>query len=301
MFNATADCFPDDSPISISFGTILFVGIGLSYVSQHVSLIRSRRTAGLSWVMLCVANISNFCSLLNAVLLSWVVPCCELPSTSSANCYELWLPLLQIGMPSLHLVPIYIEYLVLWHPEEKKTESGEQEGTTSESSWRARLRRVSRWMDRHEKSLSRLGFVAFVVLFLFLLTAVGAVLTFVPGSGSTERFAEVLGGFASVSNMVQWLPQIISTLRAGKVGSLSVLMLALQVPGGVAVVIFNTVVTPSSITTWGPFLLSAAQQFLLLCICIVFTVRDWRKERSHGKISPSTTTDSGESDRLIVN
>ncbi len=277
-------CHRGDSDLGVAFGSILFVGIGLSYVSQHVKLLRTRSTVGLSWVMLFVANVSNFCSLLNVIVLSHTFGCCSLASTSSRECYELFLPLLQIGMPSLNLVPIFVVFLCLWRPDPTLAVT-DREGKES------RLRRLMRWADANEAVLSRAAFGVFAVVFLVGFSTIAAVLTLVPGAGDAVSFAEALGGVASVSNMLQWLPQIFSTLRSGKVGSLSILMLALQVPGGLAVVIFNTVVEPSSITTWGPFVLSAAQQFVLLVICLVFSVRDYReKNKEVGNVSSSEET-----------
>ena len=271
LLNTTRVCGAgDESGISVAFGTVLFVGIGLSYVSQHVKLLRTRSTAGLSWAMIFVANVSNFCSLLNVVLLSHTLACCSVPSTTSQECYELFLPLLQIGMPSLNLVPIFVMFLLFYRPRE------ESEKLRLEGFW---WQRVVHWADVHEGMLARISFILFVSVFVIGFSVIGAVLSYVPGAGDKTLFAIALGAMAGVTNMVQWVPQIFSTLRSGHVGSLSMIMLTLQVPGGLAVVIFNTVVSPSSITTWGPFVLSAAQQLILLVICIVFSVRDWRARR----------------------
>jgi hypothetical protein len=79
LFANATDCAPDEKGISIAFGTVLFVGICASYISQHIKLISSRSTLGLSWMMLFVANLSNWCALLNVMLLSRI-SCCALQS-----------------------------------------------------------------------------------------------------------------------------------------------------------------------------------------------------------------------------
>jgi uncharacterized protein with PQ loop repeat len=294
LLNTTRMCGAgNDSDIGVAFGTILFVGIGLSYVSQHVKLLRTRSTAGLSWAMIFVANISNWCSLLNVLLLSHTFECCRAPSTSSRECYSLFLPLLQIGMPAANLAPIFVMFL-LFHKPHRSSEKLRMEG----SLWR----RAMHWADAHEGLLARVSFAVFVCVFVVGFSIIGAVISYVPGAGNRTLFAIALGGMAALTNMVQWMPQIFSTLRNGKVGSLSIIMLALQVPGGLAVVLFNTVVSPSSITTWGPFVLSAAQQFILLVICIVFSIRDWRARRKgDAAADDEPTTDADETTALVVN
>ncbi len=340
--NATSSvCAPDESSLGIAFGTILFVGIGCSYISQHIKVLSSKSTQGLSWMMLVVANLSNWCALLNVVLLS-KVSCCVLDTTSSENCYELFLPILQIGMPSINLLPLFAFFLCFQTVHFDKVHSDHQSAAAS-----GRLARMLHWMDQREKLFARLSFLVFLVVFVFGFSVTGAVLALVPNAGDVVLFAQVVGIISGVTNCIQWIPQIVATLRNGHVGSLSILMLALQVPGGLAVVIFNTVVTQvvlfvfcvlcfvfcvlcfvlccvvlccvsvcvfklqlcgwffflklckkqSSITTWGPFALSALQQFLLLIICIVFAIRDWRRRKYQAVEIASTD----ETEKLIVN
>ena len=143
------------------------------------------------------------------------------------------------------------------------------------------------------------AFVLFLLVFVVGFSTIGAVLTYVDTSGSAELFARVCGGLGAATNILQWTPQIIATLFYGHVGSLSIIMLALQVPGGLAVVVFNIFfVADPDITTWGPFLLSALQQLVLLIICIVLAIRDWRRGKTRQLLEVSA--DQDESDDEIT-
>jgi hypothetical protein len=158
-------CAPDENGLSIAFGTILFVGIGCSYISQHVKLLFTRSTEGVSWMMLFVANLSNWCASLNVVLLS-SISCCVLPDTTAENCYELFLPILQIGMPSLNLLPIFIMFLCFQTVQKKETTRHQGTG---------RLARLVAWVDEREVLFARASFLVFFVVFVCGLSTVGGV------------------------------------------------------------------------------------------------------------------------------
>ena len=291
--NATAEetiCCPFEKPLSVSFGTILAFGIGCSYISQHVKIFQRKTSLGLNWLMLLVAVVSNFCSLLNVLLLSDIFSCCG-AGIGTLQCFEKSIPILQIGMPVLNLIPIYCWFLIFY----ERSPSAFAPGIRL-----TRWQRLIQWLDDNEKIASRISFLFFIIVFLVGFSTLGAVLTYAQTNGSPVVFAEACGALGALLNMLQWTPQIISTLRSGQVGSLSIIMLLLQVPGGFAVVLFNTVfVAEPNITTWGPFFLSATQQFVLLIICIVLAVRDWRKKRKSEKEGENATGE--EKAKLLVN
>jgi uncharacterized protein with PQ loop repeat len=284
-----AFCQPEEVPISISFGFILAVGIGCSYISQHAKILIKKDSFGLNWQMLLIANISNFCSLLNVLLLSDVFFCCDL--VDSKQCFEKWIPILQIGMPAWNLIPIYIEFLV-YHKEheiEKKPIFNN---------------RFFIWLQKNDYFASKLFFLLFMLIFVVGFSLTGALLTYLsPSPDAAFSFAYVCGGIGAVTNMLQWVPQIITTIRNGHVGSLSIIMLALQVPGGYAVVFFNAfIVKHPNITTWGPFALSATQQLLLLIVCIVFSIRDWRlNKKAKTEVLEEESDISAEEKALLLN
>ena len=143
-------CCPDEAPLSLAFGTCLWIGIGCSYISQHAKILSRRSSAGISWLMLLIATISNFCSLLNVLLLSDVFECCGL-LVSRKQCYEKWIPILQIGMPAINLLPIFCFYLIFYREPDSLAPSKLINETERLSWWR----RIVRWINEREKTASR--------------------------------------------------------------------------------------------------------------------------------------------------
>lgn len=268
-------CDPQESALSIAFGTILATGVFCSYISQHVKIFVRRSATGLSWTMLLIANISSWCALLNVVVINWPsLKCCNIISTTPKQCYELILPILQIGMPSINLIAIYSWFLLFFEQKEVSEDVLNVDiGRPSLRWWR----RLVRFTKRYERFSSRVAFLGFIVAFVFCLSLIGGLL--IAFHGDWVMFSRVMGALSAITNMFQWTPQIITTLRSKQVGSLSVIMLALQVPGGYLLTYFNLFIAQTDVSTWGPFLLSSTQQLVLLIICIVYTFRDWRKAR----------------------
>ena len=69
--------------------------------------------------------------------------------------------------------------------------------------------------------------------------------------------------------MVQYFPQIVATFKYKTAGSVSLVTLAIQAPGNLAVVIYQ-LLAGSSLPTWLPFLSSFVQQTILIIEILVF-------------------------------
>jgi uncharacterized protein with PQ loop repeat len=52
-------------------------------------------------------------------------------------------------------------------------------------------------------------------------------------------FGAALGGVSSITSILMWLPQIVYTIRNRDGGSLSLVMLCIQMPGNLAAVYFQ--------------------------------------------------------------
>lgn len=121
--------------------------------------------------------------------------------------------------------------------------------------------------------------IFFLFCFCFALPSL-VVAAFLVGftgkSTATVTFGSAYGIISTVATIIMWLPQIILTYRKRDPGSLSLLMLLLQFPGGVAAVYFQAIMEQESFTTWSPYLASALEQ-LILIILIVY----YKFKRSH--------------------
>jgi uncharacterized protein with PQ loop repeat len=117
-----------------------------------------------------------------------------------------------------------------------------------------------------------IGIVITIVLFVgFLVHGVGSVYV--------VTMSKFLGTFACFLCMAQYLPQIITTCKLRDHGSLSLLVLALQAPGGFVNSMFMWLGQGDDWTTWVSTMASAIQQVILLTICMFFKCRKKRRMR----------------------
>lgn len=113
----------------------------------------------------------------------------------------------------------------------------------------------------------------------------------------------LFGIFSTVTVILKWAPQIWKTFRRKAVGNLSVLMLAMQLPGNLLVVYFQGVVNRAHWSTVLPYAVSAVEFAILLALCLYFIIRDWWRSRQAAKYSllPSGDDDSNSGDLRTIN
>jgi hypothetical protein len=216
--------------------------------------------------------------------------CCN--QVSAGRCQELLLPVYQIGSPVFQLLIVYVLFLV-FHPSRSRSadehhvkaivqDSIEILHEAQPSPPTTRFARLWDWLNRHEFALSLLGFITYILVALIVFSAIGLYIDLVDGDNSSQAifYARVMAFLAVALNIAQWAPQIWVTARNRHVGSLSIIMLALQTPGGLLIVFYNAFIDPSDWSTWLPFIFSASMQFILLVMCIAFTYRDWKKRKA---------------------
>lgn len=90
----------------------------------------------------------------------------------------------------------------------------------------------------------------------------------------------ILGLIGTVAVIVQWAPQIWTTFKLGSAGSLSVVMLLIQLPGTVAVIYFQAYVNKAHWSTVLPYIVSVIEFVILISLCFFYMARDryqmWR-------------------------
>lgn len=86
-------------------------------------------------------------------------------------------------------------------------------------------------------------------------------------------YGTILGAIGGVFAVCQYIPQMVTTCKIKGPGSLSMLLLAIQAPGGLLSVSFMAFANKDHWTTWLPIFVAACQQGILLGICIFYTLR----------------------------
>lgn len=83
---------------------------------------------------------------------------------------------------------------------------------------------------------------------------------------------------------MQWAPQIVKTVRARSVGSVSMAMLAIQAPGSFLVVYFQWFLRGENVSTWISYFLAGVQQVLLLSICLLLVIHRCLRRRRQAQL-----------------
>ncbi|KAJ3277391.1 hypothetical protein HK104_003340, partial [Borealophlyctis nickersoniae] len=125
--------------------------------------------------------------------------------------------------------------------------------------------------------------VAYSLLFYFIVSTTLVVsLLFLGHDGSFESDAIniIAGAFGSVAMgaaIVQFLPQIFHTWTAKRVGALSIPMMLMQCPGSFVFVYSLASQPGTNWTSWFSFLITGTLQFVLLVLCIIYTIQEKRE------------------------
>lgn len=96
-----------------------------------------------------------------------------------------------------------------------------------------------------------------------------------------SRFSQVIGIISAVVVVIQWSPQIYTTWQLESAGALSIPMLLLQMPGSLSTVFFQAFVDGADFSTWGPYLVSAIEQAILVIMCMAFWCKSWARVQSY--------------------
>eukprot|EP01119_Soliformovum_irregulare_P006903 TRINITY_DN1930_c0_g1_i2.p1 TRINITY_DN1930_c0_g1~~TRINITY_DN1930_c0_g1_i2.p1 ORF type:complete len:291 (-),score=56.29 TRINITY_DN1930_c0_g1_i2:184-1056(-) len=209
--------------------------------------------------MLAIAMASAFFTAINSGIIKWKeVSCCL--KISVLNCLKNNLSTEQLLSSLFCIVVFYALFLVYFDlkPTEKET---------IESKFRARRR----------------AFLALIVVVLIslILAILAGVMYYNLGTSSDVmiKYAQGLGITSMILVLIQWAPQIFTTFRNKSAGSLSVLMLLMQLPGSLLVMYFQAILNAADFTTWMPYLFQFIQQVILVVMCAIFHFKDWRESR----------------------
>lgn len=155
-----------------------------------------------------------------------------------------------------------------------------------------RTRRVKRRTKEWGLALSLSWLVAFHFLFIVLVTLLlvtslpptsfpppeeTAAIIMGPSSRLlVSRWAAFLGFTSTILAAAQYVPQIVHTARAKLVGSLSIPMMCLQVPGS-AIFVYSLALRPGvNFTSLAAYVCTGILQGVLLGLCIAWRIRERR-------------------------
>ena len=295
-----------DSVAPLILSILMCVGIFLSYLPQHLKIIQRKSSDGLSaWYQLLGA-LSMLCILENALMTSFrnINQC---STVSALECSTNVMVLLQVIVQSfcfMFMVSLFIWYFPLHR---RYIPSASIRSRYSDTQSLIDNDDVSKHLsDGHDEMLdphllsnhkreltaeySRALNIGIVIFGFALVTfAVSSGLMIVSGdpaeSELTSVWADILGGFSTSVALLQFIPQLVQTFYSGEVGALSIPAMLMQTPGSFILVYTLSNVPNAKLSTWITYVVTGVLQCCLLVMCIIFTIRDRRREKQELDVS----------------
>ncbi|KAJ2768103.1 hypothetical protein IWQ56_003071, partial [Coemansia nantahalensis] len=261
---------------------LLCVGTFLSYLPQHIKILKRRSSDGISPYFILLGAAGAGSNITNIVLLQFIaLQCCTVQTLGV--CLASLLGIAQVCIQGGMFYITFVLYMAFF-PEQAKYESaaaGPEEGAATEPGGDAEAqpllagasdgprRATLEWETALWVAAAVVTHASICILMSSLLVmAVG------PYAAPTRTWASLLGLFSLCLTCMQFFPQIVKTWRSGTVGALSIPMMLMQTPGGF-VFAYSIAIRPGvNWSSWISTFVAASLQAVLLAICLAFDARE---------------------------
>ncbi|KAJ3429787.1 pq loop repeat protein [Anaeramoeba flamelloides] len=265
--------------LGITTGIILGLGSVLSYLPQVLKLFKRRSVLGINFIFIFFCTLNQFFAAANALILNLpkTIACAQV---GFGKCYSSLLAMLQITGLWVMFFPVPLLF-ILFHNNYESIKS----------------RRQSK---REQKKYKLYAFMyALIVLGVVVVALIATVSISIQGPCSViaRTLAQILGVVSGIIVLFQWIPQIYSTYRFKGAGSVSVITLAVQAPGGFINVAFMIFISKEKFSTWFSFFVNTIQVIILFTMIIYYHLKSKIKIKNKKKYS----IDLKENEPLISN
>ncbi|KAF2871793.1 PQ loop repeat protein-like protein [Massariosphaeria phaeospora] len=241
-------------PLTAGRNSFLVVGILVSYLPQHVKIISRRSSQGLSPLFVLLGMVSATASIANILTLpasTRDMACCK--QIGGFPCAAALLGIAQLAVQWACFFFIVLLFLIFFPRNPEDAEDQDESLPT----WKEAV------------------LVLALSLAFFIFAFLGSVIFVYAASSYLQGWANFLGLFGTALAAVQYIPQITTTWKLQKVGSLSVPMMCIQTPGSfVFAASLAARLGPGGWSAWGLFILTGLLQGCLLVMCLGFLWRD---------------------------
>ncbi|KAI0147933.1 hypothetical protein F4776DRAFT_289430 [Hypoxylon sp. NC0597] len=245
---------------------LIVIGILLSYVTQHYRIISRGTSEGISpyFVLLGVTSANaQFGNILTLPQSRADVACCK--EVSPFECTAGLLGIVQIGTQWICFAIILVLFLVFFRRDEADR-LDEYERDPDQPSWRTAVT------------------VAAICLVHGLLVVIISAAFALGAPQYLGSWANFLGIMAAACAAIQYIPQIWTTYHLKHAGSLSILMMCIQTPGGF---LFAASLAArlgwGGWSSWGVYVLTATMQGILLIMAISY---EWPSQEERNQSTP---------------
>ncbi|RMZ85659.1 hypothetical protein DV737_g653, partial [Chaetothyriales sp. CBS 132003] len=247
---------------NFAISLLLFIGILVSYLPQHIRILVRRSSFGISPYFVLLGVTSGTCAFANILVLPASradMACCH--EISGFACFAGLLGVAQVGMQWSCFAVILLLYLVFFPRPDGPTKPAHH-------------------ADPAHPTFRTAVVVAIIcVLHAILVIILSCHFVLVHPSG-LQTWANVLGISATVLASIQYFPQIYTTYVLKRVGSLSIEMMCIQTPGSfVWAASLAARLGPQGWSAWGVYCVTGCLQGTLLVMGICYEVAHWRREK----------------------
>lgn len=269
------ECVPHHDYTANVLTALLCLGLAVSYLPQHLRIIKAGSSEGFSPWFLLLGSTSSASGMLNIVVMQWgLIKCCKVVSFGS--CIESTAGIFQLALQWLLFTWVLVLYMIYYPPHLKYTEvavdlhdnRSPQLIKTQVKSDTWRLSIILSWVV-----FLHISFITFVT---FLLLTTGPTPDGSRRSAQISIWATFLGVASALLAALQYAPQIIHTYRLRLVGALSIPMMLIQSPGAVFMVLSIALRPGTNWTTWLPYAVAGVLQGSLLIMCLCWRARQHR-------------------------
>ncbi|KXT03348.1 hypothetical protein AC578_3944 [Pseudocercospora eumusae] len=278
-------CIPLQHPhwATVTLAALLVGGILVSYLPQHIKILKRQSSEGLSpwWVLL--GALSSIAAIGNIVTLPTSradMLCCR--ELAGGPCAAALLGVAQIAVQwacFMIIVVLFVAYAPCIPPESDDMSASALSITRTDPT------------KRRDPPL--VGAIIFVSLLLVALVSLVLILAH---PEYTQAWADILGTISGVLAAIQYVPQIYFTWKLKDLKSLSVITLLIQAPGAfVFALSLGLRVGWEGWSTWLVYIVTGLLQFVLLFMAINF----WSVEKFRQRRAEISSTEGDDSDQTI--
>ncbi|PGH10430.1 hypothetical protein GX51_00189 [Blastomyces parvus] len=261
------------NPWNFALSLCILFGILLSYLPQHHRIISRRSSFGISPYFILLGTTSGTFSFANILVLPRSgedIACCK--EINGFSCFAGLLGIFQVGVQAL-CFSIILFLFVIYFPRSTPAILSKPSSTTTPT-FRIAL------------------IVTAICILQTIATAIIAIIIVVAHSDKRQFCANIFGICAAVLASIQYFPQIYTTFRLRRVGSLSIPMMCIQTPGSLVwAASLAARLGTEGWSSWGVYLVTALLQGTLLTMGIYFEYISPSKAETD--VSPGDTPGTG--------
>jgi uncharacterized protein with PQ loop repeat len=241
--------------IGIVFTVLTF----MVYLPQIVELILFRHTVGVSFFSVWIANMNGFAGCWNIWMLNaYALKICH---RDSLDCTNNILAVLQISLSWWMPLITYVTFLCCFVDERIVPNPRKRLKVLPPTTDKWKLRQW--WLIIFWTIVYAIFMIALFAIYIPLAINYGIKAT------PTLTYAYVVGYISAALNVVQWLPQIVTTIRKKSSGSLSVLGVLLMTPGNFAQAGW-LIAANQDVTTWITLMIAGMQMITLFLLLVYY-------------------------------